>query len=217
MDLKGIIFDFDGLIVDTESAVYEGWRELYVEHGHDLVLGDYVACVGTTRDFDYDPAASLDALVGRGLDWDDLHPRKDRRIREMLERAETLPGVRELLAEAADEGVACAVASSSPHAWVDHWLDRLGLVGSFVSVVCRDDVERAKPAPDLFLRAAQDLGCGTGEVVVLEDSRNGLLAALAAEIRCVAVPNQITGGSNFAGAWKRFESLDGVGLRKLAG
>lgn len=215
MEIKGIIFDFDGLIVDTESAVYDGWRELYVEHGHDLVLSEYVACVGSTRDFDYDPAASLDALVGRGLDWDDLHPRKDQRIREMLEEAETLPGVRELLADAAANGVPCAIASSSPHSWVDHWVDKLGLTKNFASIVCRDDVERAKPAPDLFLRAAEKLGLGVDEVVVLEDSRNGLIASLAAGIRCVAVPNQITGGSDFTGAWKRLETLAGVGVAEL--
>lgn len=212
---RGIIFDFDGLIIDTETAVYEGWRELYSRFGLDLPLEEYVQCVGSTREVHYDPARELDRLVGEDLDWDALHPDKDARIRRLLSDADTLPGVRDLLLQAREHGVPCAIASSSTHWWVDGWLERLGLVLHFDVIRCRDDVDRPKPAPDLFLAAAHGLGLGADEVVVLEDSANGLRGAEAAGMRCVVVPNQITRVSSFAGAWKRLESLAEVSLRDL--
>lgn len=212
---RGIIFDFDGLIIDTETAVYEGWRELYSRFGFDLPLEEYVQCVGSTREVRYDPARELDLLVGEELDWDALHPDKDARIRRLLDNADTLPGVRDLLMQAREHGVPCAIASSSTHWWVDGWLERLGLVLHFEVIRCRDDVDRPKPAPDLFLAAAHGLGLGAGEVVVLEDSENGLRGAAAAGMRCVVVPNQITRVSSFDGAWRRLDSLAEVTLPEL--
>ncbi|MDG2124175.1 MAG: HAD-IA family hydrolase [Verrucomicrobiales bacterium] len=214
--MKGLIFDFDGLMVDTETAVFEGWKWVYGEHGEELVLSEFVRCVGSTVAH-YDPAAELERRVGRAIDWEVMHAEKQRRIVAQVEGRDALPGVRELLSDARDEGVVCAVGSSATGDWVRGWLGKLALEEFFHTVRCRTDGDgyRPKPAPDLFHAAAEGLGLEAEDVLVLEDSENGLRAAQAAGMRCVVVPNEITGGSDFEGAWKRLETLAGVGLEML--
>lgn len=214
--MRALIFDFDGLIVDTESAIYEAWRELYQAHGHDLPLPVYVQCVGSVFGH-YDPMAALESLLGGPVDWDTHLPMKDARIRNGQEGLDTLPGIRELLTEAAAAGVPCVVASSSQRTHVEGWLERIGLRRLFQFVLSRDDVAHAKPAPDLFLAAAAGLGLKPEETLVLEDSSNGLRAALAAGAPCVIVPSPVTLGSDFTGAARIINSLNGVSLNWLRG
>ena len=212
--MRALIFDFDGLVVDTETPIYDAWKACYEEHGEALSLEEYLACVGS--DFGgYDPGEELEHRCGRELDWDRLLAERRERVDGALEGAEALPGIRELLAEATDQGVACAVASSSSVNWVGGWLERLGLEGHFTCMRCRDHVERVKPDPELFLAAANGLDVSVTEVLVLEDSVNGMRAAHAAGMRCVAVPGPVTRGMNFEGAAGRVESLAGVGLGTL--
>jgi HAD superfamily hydrolase (TIGR01509 family) len=212
--MKGIIFDFDGLIVDTEMPGYLAWAECYAAHGHELLLSDYTRCVGSDWAH-YNPATELERLLERRLDWPELDRERTRRVYELLEEAEPLPGVRELLREARMEGVICAVASSSPRNWVEPWLERLELRHEFLHVVTLDDVSRPKPSPELFELALRRLGIGHWEGVVLEDSLNGLRAALAAKVPCVVVPNHVTGALEFEGASHRAESLLEVGVERL--
>jgi len=212
--MRGIIFDFDGLIVDTEMPGYQAWAECYALHGYELLLEDYTRCVGSDWAH-YNPASELERLTGRRLDWPELDRERTRRVYELLEAVEPLPGVRELLAEARTEGVICAVASSSPRNWVGPWLERLGLREEFLHVVTLDDVSRPKPSPELFELALRRLGIGNEESVVLEDSLNGLRAAQAARIACVVVPNSVTGALNFEGASHRVESLADLRVEEL--
>jgi putative hydrolase of the HAD superfamily len=212
--MRGIIFDFDGLIVDTELPGYQAWAECYAAHGQELLLQDYTRCVGSDWAH-YNPATELERLLNRRLDWPELDRERTRRVHELLEEVEPLPGVRELLGEAREEGVVCAVASSSPRSWVGPWLERLGLHGEFLHVVTLDDVTRPKPSPELFELAMRRLGIEPHEGVVLEDSLNGLRAALAARVACVVVPNRVTEGLEFAGASHRAESLAELGVPAL--
>ena len=212
--MRALLFDFDGLIVDTESAIYEAWRELYLHHGHDLPLATYVQCVGSTFGH-YDPMAALEELTGGPVAWQEVLPRKDARIRELQHGLGTLPGIRALLAEASREGIPCAVASSSQRSHVQGWLDRVKIADSFTAILTRDDVTNAKPAPDLFLAAAAALSLPPSETLVLEDSANGLRAARAAGAPCVIVPSPVTRGSDFAGAAAIMETLEGVALEHL--
>jgi putative hydrolase of the HAD superfamily len=212
--MRALIFDFDGLIVDTESAIYEAWRELYFHHGHDLPLSTYVQCVGSTFST-YDPMAALESLTGAPVLWEEVLPRKDARIRELQKELDTMPGIRTLLMEAERQGIPCAIASSSQRIHVEGWLDRTGIMDAFTLIRTRDDVARAKPAPDLFLAAAAGLGLDPAETLVLEDSSNGLLAARAAGAPCVIVPSPVTRGSDFTGAAAIIDSLEGVTLEGL--
>ena len=215
MEIKALTFDFDGLILETEYPIFQAWRELYDDHGHLLELETYVQGVGSTIDA-WNPMTHLDELQGRKLDWDTLRPQRERRIYELLEDAEPLPGVTALLEEASRRGMPCAVASSSSHRWVEGWLDRLGLSHHFAHVFCREDVEKPKPSPDLFLAASNALGHPPEHVLVLEDSQNGLRAAQAAGTPCLVVPNPITQGLEFDGAHLLFESMEHFDIATVA-
>jgi HAD superfamily hydrolase (TIGR01509 family) len=214
MPLRALLFDFDGLILDTEGPVYEAWRDDYLAHGHDLPLETYADCVGS--DFNrFDPKSHLESLVGFAIDWPERDLWRERNALERVTRLLPLPGVVGLLDAADAAGLPCAVASSSPRSWVEGHLDRLGLLGRFALTRCLDDVAAPKPAPDLFLAAAVGLGVDPAETVVFEDSRNGLLAAIAAGCPCVVVPNRITAHLDFTGALAVVGSLEEVDLRGM--
>jgi HAD superfamily hydrolase (TIGR01509 family) len=211
---SALIFDFDGLIADTESAIYEAWAGVYEAHGEELNLVDYVRCVGSTFG-QFDPMAELERRLGRPLEWPPLLAAKDDTIRARHLGLPALPGVRELLAEAAASGVPCAVASSSSADWVRPWLGKLELSDSFQVIWTRDRVKEAKPSPELFLGAAAELGLPPGRCLVLEDSHNGLRAAQRAGSPCVIVPSPVTRGSDFTGARRVLSSLAGVSVGEL--
>jgi HAD superfamily hydrolase (TIGR01509 family) len=209
-----LIFDFDGLIADTESAIYEAWAELYGKHGEELGLAEYVQCVGSTFG-QFDPMAELERRLGRTLDWAPLLEAKDAVIRARHEGLPPLPGVRELLEQAAAAGVPCAVASSSSADWVRPWLRKFDLNDAFQAIWTRDRVQEVKPSPELFLGAAADLGRAPGRCLVLEDSYNGLRAAQTAGSPCVIVPSPVTRGSDFSAAHRILPSLAHTSLADL--
>jgi len=212
---RAIIFDFDGLIVDTETAIYQAWAELYQKFDQELLLSDYSQCVGSDFATSYDPQTALEERHGKPIEWDNVIPEKDERIRELLLAQDTRPGVRQLIEQISDAGLDRAVASSSTFNWVGGWLRKLGLDHHFPIVRCRDHVERIKPSPDLFLAAAEKLGVAPHEALVLEDSVNGLKAANAAGIPCVIVHNTVTSAGDFAGARNVFHSFEYLSLNDL--
>jgi HAD superfamily hydrolase (TIGR01509 family) len=188
--LRSIILDFDGLIVDTETPIFDAWRAAYARHGQALGLDQWQHALGTHGAFD--PLEHLDALVGGSLDRERVLAEVKAASARGCERQPLLPGVEALLRDAARHGLGRAVASSSSCAWVEGWLRRHGIRELVDVVVARDDVRRVKPDPELFLLAAARLGCEPAACVVFEDSPNGMRAALAAGMRCVAVPNALT-------------------------
>ena len=213
--VRALLFDFDGLILDTEVPIYEAWRENYAAHGHDLALEDYCGCVGS--DFHrFDPKLHLESLSGETIDWDHWDERRERRALEIVNAlTDPLPGVMDRLAEAAEVGLPCAVASSSPRSWVEPHLERIGLRHHFELTRCVDDVSRPKPSPELFLAAAEGLGVPPAEALVFEDSVNGLVAARAAGMRCVSVPNSVTAGLVFEGCSLKLDSLADRSLAQI--
>jgi HAD superfamily hydrolase (TIGR01509 family) len=207
-----LILDFDGLILDTESPIFEEWRATFRARGHDLGLDVWQHALGTFGA--YDPCAHLSKLTGEDFDHETL--RQQVRARNMVrcEALPLLPGVAERVQEARASGLKTAVASSSTSAWVEGWLERHGIRPLFDTVCSRDHVERVKPAPDLFLLAASRLGVAPQRCVVFEDSPNGIRAARAAGMRCVAIPNAVTRALPMEGADLVLTSL---GERPLAG
>lgn len=205
MTIRALIFDFDGLILDTESPDWESWRDLYREHGAELELARYQESVGTFGGFD--PAAHLEQLLGSPVDRAALSALHRERVVARCVEQRLLAGVQELIDHAVEAGLRLAVASSSDRAWVRPWLEKHGLLDRFGCVRTRDDVARPKPAPDLYLSAARCLEIAPPECVALEDSLHGLQAAIAAGMRCVVVPTIVTASLSFDGAALRLGSL----------
>jgi len=190
--IQALIFDFDGLILDTETPDFDAWQEIYAEHGARLPIELWAQIIGGSGESDFDAAIHLEQLLGHPLDLPALNARWRERGHELLEGQSILPGVMEILADARRLGLRLAIASSSPHSWVDTHLARLGLADYFEIVKCRDDVPRTKPDPSLFLAALAAIHIRADEAIVFEDSANGVKAAKAAGIFTVAVPLPLT-------------------------
>ena len=188
--IQALIFDFDGLLVDTESPAFESWRQIYGEYGHDLSLGLWQGAVGTTHGFD--AFAHLESLLGRPLDRAAGLARRRQLKTELSAGQPLLPGALAILDQARELGLPCALASSSDREWIEGWLARVAIRSAFACVRTADDVAHTKPAPELFLSAAECLGVEPQACLVFEDSANGILAARAAGMRCVVVPGAIT-------------------------
>ncbi|YCM42825.1 HAD family phosphatase [Verrucomicrobiaceae bacterium 227] len=201
-----ILFDFDGVILDTEWSIYESMLEVFQENGHDLPLEDYVQCIGS--DFDtWSPEKMLEDLTGKTFDWTEIGIRRNKWIREEIDKLDAMPGVRETLDYCRIVSVPCAVVSSSSHDWVDRWLEKLGLVSYFDEVVCREDAPRIKPAPDLYLEGVKRMGHPAAECLVIEDSLNGMKSAHEAGCPVAAIPNRITSCIDFSAAEFQYPSL----------
>jgi HAD superfamily hydrolase (TIGR01509 family) len=210
---RALIFDFDGLIIDSETPLFEIWAAIYREHGHTLTLDHWQHALGTQGGFD--PYEDLSTRIARAVDRESLAAAVRQEHWARCGDEPLLPGVRDRLEEARDLGIPAAVASSSPSAWVDPWLDHHDLRGLLQAVCTRDDVRRVKPAPDLFLLAAERLGVAPSSCVVFEDSPNGLRAAHAAGMRAVSVPNRLTRHLPVPIACVRMDSLADCGLPSL--
>ena len=213
MSLRAVIFDFDGLILDTEKAEFDSWQEVYQEHGVELDFNDWAVCIGTSGAFD--PVGHLMKLTGLALDRDAVRAQQDEKNRRYLAGMTLFPGVIDRLDEAAASGLGVGLASSASDGWVVGNLRRHGILERFHAIRTRTQVLRAKPAPDLFLATAEALCVSPSESVVLEDSLNGVKAAKAAGMFCVAVPNGLTSRMDLSGADLRVSGLASFTLAEV--
>jgi HAD superfamily hydrolase (TIGR01509 family) len=213
MTLEAIVFDFDGLIVDTEGPGFASWSELYERFGQKLTLDDWRHATGYVGGFD--PALHLEKLLGHRLDWSDLAAGRERRNWELTLQQSTLPGIERLMKEASDRSIKIAVASNSGYGWVDQGLERLGLRQLVEVVVTRDMVLNPKPAPDVYLKAVQTLQADPWYSIALEDSEPGSRAAKAAGLRVVAIPNQFSERQNLSMADLIVPSAEDLSIERL--
>lgn len=203
---QAVIFDFDGLLVDTEYAIYSSWQRVFDAHGHPLPLDLFNQCLGSGYTH-WNPGDHLEQLTGRTFNWEAINSIRQEEIVRDLEHAGLLPGAEELISRLTSEGIPMGVASSSSHRWVDGWLNKLGIMNRFRTVVCRDDNLPVKPNPALFLKAAEQLGVSPADCLVLEDSQNGTTAAFNAGMPVIAIPNRVTEHADFSLASARICSL----------
>jgi HAD superfamily hydrolase (TIGR01509 family) len=211
--IRALLFDFDGLIVDTETPSFASWQEVYREHGQNLPLERWAAIVGTIGGFD--PLDYLEELHGP-VDREAVQARRDEHEISLLEIEELRPGVLEYLEAAQLLGLKTAIVSSSTQHWVNRHLARLERAEHFAEIVTADlDQERAKPRPTLYLEALERLGVSADEAIAFEDSPNGVTAAKAAGIFTVAVPNGVTASLGLDEADLVLESLAELPLREL--
>ena len=207
MTTNALILDFDGTIIDTESPAFESTARIWARHGVEFPMDWWLQGMGTDRKSTW--VKELENRLGRSIDHDSVMEERQQIKNEMTESQPVLPGILELLEAADRRGITMAVGSSSPHRWVDRHLKRVGLYERFSHVVCRDDVGGvSKPAPDVFVQALGLLGVNADSGAVIEDSPNGLKAALAAGLRTVVVPNPLVKHLDFSGAFARYEALD---------
>jgi HAD superfamily hydrolase (TIGR01509 family) len=189
--IRAFLFDFDGLIVDTEVPSRAGWEHIYREHGHELPPEKWALMVGTVGG--WDPMAHLEDLVGTPLERDRITERRREHEFALADAEELRPGILDYLAEARQRGLKRAIVSSADRRWIDRHLARLEQAVGWDTIVTADgDVTRAKPSPELYLEALGRLGVAAAEAIAFEDSPNGVRAAKAAGIFCVAVPNEVT-------------------------
>jgi HAD superfamily hydrolase (TIGR01509 family) len=211
--IQALIFDFDGLLVDTETPAFESWQAIYAEHGHELSLDLWQGALGTNQGFD--ALAHLARLSAQPIDRPALLARRQAAKHALSAAQPLLPGVHEILSQARELGLPCAVASSSSREWVVGWLRFHGIDDQFACIRTADDVAATKPAPDLFLSAAACLGAPPERCLVLEDSPNGILAARAAGMPCVLVPGAITRQLALPDADLVIDSLDALPLAEI--
>jgi len=212
--IKGLIFDFDGLMVDTETPAYDSWAEIYREHACELPLVVWAAVLGGSGS-EFDASDYLEKQVGRTLDREALRARRWQRKLELTAVQPLLPGVLTYIDAARALGLKIGVASSSTRKWVVGHLDRLQMTSRFDAIICSDDVTHVKPHPEIYTTAVAALRLRPEEAIAFEDAPNGVMAARRAGIFCIAVPNQLTGQLPLEHAHMRLVTLDEQPLSTL--
>jgi beta-phosphoglucomutase-like phosphatase (HAD superfamily) len=212
--IRALIFDFDGLILETEGPSYQSWVEVYQSFGQVLPFSTWSTTIGTTQ-ADFNPRLELERLVTHPIDWDLVEALRQAKENALIVAQSILPGVAGYLKDAYQLGLKIGLASSSSRRWVSGHLTRLGILDRFDCICAAEDVVRVKPDPELYLAVLRRLGLGAGEAVALEDSPLGIRSAKAAGIFCVAVPNPLTRNLPLDEADLRLGSLAELPLPQL--
>lgn len=211
--IRAVIFDFDGLLVDTETAEYLAWRRLYVEHGATLEVSVWQHAVG--YDGRLNPRKMLEEQVGRQLDWSVLVPRKKQYHIEQIEQLPPLPGVVALMQRCKAADIRIGVASNSSSQWVREGLERVDLMQFVEAYATRDEVANPKPLPDVYLLALDKLGAAPESSVAFEDSEPGVRSAKAAGLYVVAVPNEFTCLQDLSSADQIERTLEKIDIEQI--
>jgi HAD superfamily hydrolase (TIGR01509 family) len=213
--VQAVVFDFDGLIVDTEMPDYLAWQAVYARCGWSFPLDSWVRNVGRI-DNPFDALAPFRASDGPITPEAALALRRTEHDRLEPEYLTPLPGVLALLDALTHAGIPTGIASSTQRSRVINLLVRMHLDDRFQVVAGGDEVPAAKPAPFVYLLAARRLDVRPAACVALEDSEPGVRAAKAAGMGCIAVPSHITRGSDFSAADLVVQSLLDVTLDTIA-
>ncbi len=211
---EALVFDLDGVIVDTERLIHAVWTDLFAEHGCSFTAAEWATAIGTAGGF-----SPYEALVMRSNVVPPTSEEIDRRVETLvgaqLRESGPLRGVRAWVEEAECRGLAVAIASSSPAEWVEARLTDVGLLAHFEVRATRSAVLPAKPEPDLYLEACRRLSVAPARALAVEDSLHGLTAAVAAGLTCVAVPGPLTAHLDFSSAAFVVDSLESFPLGQV--
>lgn len=187
MGIDALVFDFDGLLMDTETTSLRAWQYLWRWHGLELDTGTFFAPHG--GDMTAERYAALAAAVGPGYDQAASHARRMAYRKELYAALALADGLDSWLDDARDRGLRLAVASSSPREWIEDHLGRIGYLDRFELMACGDEVRAPKPAPDVYRLALTKLDVPADRAVAFEDTVHGVAAAKGAGLRCVAIPH----------------------------
>lgn len=198
--LKAIIFDMDGVLINTEPLHYEVWKRTFSNHGLNITYDQYKACIGSTAEYLLELVYEV---YGRDFRGDQSIRAEMVQIKEQILKEQGFPritGVTEMIKRVANEGYLLAVASSSPEVYIHRAMAELQLKDYF-SVLCSgENVANSKPAPDVFLKTAQMLQVSPDQCLVFEDSTNGCKAAKSAGMVAVGFYNPDSGNQNLSSA-----------------
>ena len=192
--IKAIIFDFDGLIVDTETYEILSYQQIYEDHQIPFPHQRWLENIGTQGTFN-----PFDELLRakNELVLEKLNLERNAKYELLTKNIQPREGVLDYLIRGKELGLKIAIASSSSKKWVTTYLEKLGLLPYFDCIHTSDDVEKVKPDPELYIKTIEYFNLQPKEAIVFEDSANGSLAAIRAEIPCVIVPNETTSTLTF--------------------
>jgi HAD superfamily hydrolase (TIGR01509 family) len=213
--IRALIFDFDGLILETEEPVYQSWQELYASFNLQMSFDKWATLIGTDQGL-FDPMGDLEKQLGKSLgDHAALETKRFQREMEIIYSRPVQPGVLAYLETARGLGIKIGLASSSSQGWVKGHLSRLGLIYYFDCICTAADVDLVKPDPKLYLLVLSTLEVTAQEAIALEDSPNGVTAAKQAGLFCVAIPNVLTSRLPLDHADVELKSLEELPLEEL--
>lgn len=211
---RAVIFDMDGVIADSEPTYLEGINQVLARYGVRLSPGENLEIMGTTVEVTWKTVINKFGLPPEK--YEECVANYDRAMESLLRaRREPLPGVRPLLRELSEREVPYALASSAWPNWIASLLDATGLDGSFEVIVSRTMVEHGKPAPDIYLYAAERLGVPPERCVALEDTPTGLAAAKAAGMFAIQMRGASTAFPPLPGADLVVDTLEDFPLSLL--
>nr|WP_280521184.1 HAD family hydrolase [Paenibacillus mangrovi] len=212
--IKAVVFDFDGLMVDTETPAYHAFCKVYREYGKELPLEKYAQCVGTSFDV-FNPYTYLTEILQHSVDPEVIRKQVDVQYKELLQHIQPRPGVVGYLTEARELGLKIGLASSSFLGWIEPYLTKFNLHGYFDSINTADLVKQVKPDPELYLLSLQKLEVQPEEAISFEDSLNGFTAAKRAGMHTVIVPNEMTSTFQFEHYDLKIPSMDSMSLKEV--
>lgn len=212
--IHALVFDFDGLILDTETPRYRAWQEVFADHALELPIEAWHECIGRAHDF-VDFYDRLEEQFGRPVDREAIRAKRRPRLEALVAAQQVCGGVEQYVADARRLGLKLAVASGSDRAWVTGHLRRLGLLEPFGCIKCVEDTAQHKPDPAPFLAVLAEMGVEPSASIALEDSPNGIASAKAAGMYCLAVPNPLTRGLDLSAADWITDSLADLPLGDL--
>ncbi|WP_158277460.1 HAD family phosphatase [Opitutus sp. ER46] len=208
--IRALIFDFDGLMLDTEGPLIESYAAVHAMHGVPFDLPRFMKGVGHAE-YAFDPWHGFSPHADRVQLEVERRAKRD----EGLARQQVLPGVVAMLDAARERGLQVGIASNSQHSWVEPHLQRLGLHDRFAFFACREDAVSPKPEPDLYRLVLNRFGLRGPEAIAFEDSETGVRAAKRANLWTVAIPTKHTAHHDLAPADLRVNSMADVTLEAL--
>ncbi len=206
-----VIFDMDGVLIDSEPIHFAVANEVLGAVGHSLSRAENEEFIGTTTDYFWDELIERRRLPHTRLYW---QQRYDETVLRVLSHSwPAAPGVLDLVRRLQDMGTLLGVASSSNRAWIDATLHSIDLSGAFQACAAGDDVARGKPAPDIYLLCAQRLAVESEQCLAIEDAPNGVLSARRAGMTVLGVRTPYTAHLQLDGAARVVDSLAELDLR----
>lgn len=196
MTIEAIIFDFDELLMATESVQLACWQHEWAHYGLELDEASFFPPHGI--DTTEDRYRQLAAAVGPSYDYEESHARRVAYRDALHEQLQLCEGMEEWLQQARAAGIRCAVATSGDTDWVTEHLSRIDRLRAFEVIASGDEVSARKPAPDVYLLALHRLGIPATNAVAVEDTLHGVASAHGAGLPCIAIPNRYVDRSSFS-------------------